>query len=187
MNAVIEQQRTPVDVSTLADGDCLRVLITQVVDAPWGNSRRGPRDEAKTAEIKASIAEVGVNQSVTVRPNEDDNTLELLAGYGRRDLSLELGLNDIPVVVRVCDEEAAKAIGINENLQREDASVVDEVVFCQSYVSLCNGDYEEAAKRLGWNVGLVKARLKLNDCSDAVLGALREAVSYTHLTLPTKA
>lgn len=174
MNAVVKENIEMVDVSSLEDGDCLRVRISQVVDAPWGNSRRGSRDVAKTAEIKASIAVGGVNQSVTVRPNIENNTLELLAGYGRRDLSLELELEDIPVLIRICDEQEARAVGITENHQREDASIVDEIRFSQDYVSLCNGNYEDAAKYLGWTVTKVKSRLKLNDCSDAVLEALRE-------------
>lgn len=174
MNAVVQQEVVTVDVSILNDGDCLRVPIGQVVDAPWGNSRRGDRDPAKRAEFKASIAVGGVNQSVTVRPNLEDNTLELLAGYGRRDISGELGLVDIPVLIRVCDEVEARAVGIAENHQREDASIVDEIRFAQDYVSLCNADYDEAAKFLGWSIPKVKSRLKLNDCTDNVLEALRE-------------
>ena len=161
-------------VNELRDGDCLRVPLAVLVDAPWGNVRQGERDPNKYAELKASIRRRGVVQAITVRPNEDDNTLEVLAGYGRRDGSKEEGLSDIPVVIKRVDDKEGIAIGLAENLQRDDLSIVDEIRTCQQYVSLHDADYEEAAKALGWSERIVRGRLKLNDCSDAVMEALKE-------------
>lgn len=162
------------DVSELQDGQCLRVPLAVLVDAPWGNVRRGKRNPSKFGDLKSSIAGRGVVQGITVRPNDDDNTLETLAGYGRRDASRELGLADIPVVVKRVDDKEGIAIGLTENLQREDLTIRDEVVMSQQFVSLADGDYAEAARALGWGERKVRARIKLNDCSAKVLEALAE-------------
>lgn len=162
------------DVTTLSDGQCLRVPLEMLVDAPWGNVRRGERNPQKFEELKTSIAARGVIQGITVRPNDEDNTLETLAGYGRRDASRAAGLEDIPVIIKRVDDKEGIAIGLAENLQREDLSIRDEIIMSQQFVSLADGDYEEAARALGWDERKVRARIRLNDCSRAVLDALGE-------------
>ena len=162
------------DVTTLSDGQCLRVPLEMLVDAPWGNVRRGERNPQKFEELKTSIAARGVIQGITVRPNDEDNTLETLAGYGRRDASRAAGLEDIPVIIKRVDDKEGIAIGLAENLQREDLSIRDEIIMSQQFVSLADGDYEEAARALGWDERKVRARIRLNDCSSAVLDALGE-------------
>jgi ParB/RepB/Spo0J family partition protein len=159
-------------VSELKDGACLRVPLGMLVDAPWGNVRRGKRNERKYGELRDSIAQRGVVQAITVRPNEDENTLEVLAGYGRREASAEVGVDDIPVVIKRVDDKEAMAIGLAENLQREDLSITDEIKVAQQYVSLFDADYEEAAKAIGWPERKIRGRLKLNDCTPDVLEAL---------------
>lgn len=162
------------DVTTLSDGQCLRVPLEMLVDAPWGNVRRGARNTQKFEDLKTSIAARGVIQGITVRPNDENNTLETLAGYGRRDASRAAGLSDIPVIIKRVDDKEGIAIGLAENLQREDLTIRDEIIMSQQFVSLADGDYEEAARALGWDERKVRARIRLNDCSSAVLDALGE-------------
>ena len=161
-------------VSELKDGECLRVPLAALVDAPWGNVRQGKRDPKKYAELLDSIKGGGVTQSITIRPNDEDNTLEVLAGYGRRQAAEEAGHSDIPAVIKRVDDREAMAIGLSENLNREDLSILDEIKISQSFVSLFDADYEEAANRVGWTERQLRARLKLNDCSESVLTALGE-------------
>lgn len=160
------------NVSELTDGACLRVPLSMLVDAPWGNVRKGKRNPANYEELKQSIQIRGVVQSVAVRPNDTDNTLEVLAGYGRRDASREVGRDDIPVVIKRVDDKEGIAIGLAENLQREDLNIVDAIRIAQQFISLHDGDYEEASKAVGWDVRVLKGRLKLNDCTEKVLDAL---------------
>lgn len=163
-------------VSQLQDGECLRVPLNILVDAPWGNVRREERSKAKFEELKGSIKQRGVVQSIAVRPNDEENTLEVLAGYGRRDASAEVGEVDIPAVIMRVDDKEGMAIGLAENLQREDLSIVDEIRIAQQYVSAFDADYEEAAKAIGWSEKLLKGRLKLNDCAEPVLDALAKGL-----------
>ena len=161
-------------VSELRDGDTLRVPIAMLVDAPWGNVRRGERDPKKLAELRESIRRQGVVQGITLRPNDDDNTLEVLAGYGRRQIAIEEGHDDIPAVIKRVGDKEGIAIGLSENLDRDDLSVVDEIEVAARYISLFDADYEEATKILGWSERKLKGRLKLNDCAPSVMDALRK-------------
>ena len=161
-------------VSELRDGDTLRVPIALLVDAPWGNVRRGERDPQKLAELRESIRRQGVVQGITLRPNDDDNTLEILAGYGRRQIAMEEGHEDIPAVIKRVGDKEGIAIGLSENLDRDDLSIVDEIEVAQRYISLFDADYEEATKILGWSERKLKGRLKLNDCAPPVMDALRQ-------------
>lgn len=162
------------EVRELKNGQCLRVPLAILSDAPWGNVRKRRRDPRKYAELKESVAQRGVVQAITVRPNEENNTLEVLAGYGRRQASIDAGKDDIPVVIMKVDDREAMAIGLAENLQREDLSITDEIRLSQELVSFHDADYEEAAKALGWAVRKIRGRLKLNECSEKVLGALAD-------------
>ncbi len=143
----------------------------------------------------ASVAKHGVTQGVTVRPSPTQpGKFELLAGYGRKDASLANAIIDIParimdIPARIMDvsDQQAMEIMLSENLDREDISIVDEARAAQSYISLYNGDYEEAALRLGWDIRKVRARLLLMKLSPLVLEALEdEKILLGHAQLLTQ-
>ncbi|NKC01845.1 MAG: ParB/RepB/Spo0J family partition protein [Pseudomonadales bacterium] len=159
-------------IDAMTDGTCVRVPLNILTPAPWGNVRKSARNSKKREDLKQSISSKGVLQAITVRPNNTGEALEVLAGNGRWELSQELGLLDIPVVVKHCSDKEGIAIGLAENLEREDLTLRDEIEMAQACVSYADGDYEEASKVLGWDIRKVRGRLKLNQCSDSVLSAL---------------
>ncbi|MGB5337061.1 MAG: ParB/RepB/Spo0J family partition protein, partial [Woeseiaceae bacterium] len=158
----------------MKDGDTLRVPLIMLVDAPWGNVRKGERNKRKFDELRNSIRRQGVVQGITLRPNDEDNTLEVLAGYGRRLIAVQEGHEDIPAVIKRVGDKEGIAIGLSENLDRDDLSIVDEIEAAQRFISALDADYEEAAKVLGWSERKLKGRLKLNDCTAAVMDELRK-------------
>lgn len=112
---------------------------------------------------------------VTVRINpEDPKKLQLIAGYGRVEVSNLEGYYDIPAVFKVADDRSGYAMTMAENLNRESLSVADEIVASQKFISYYNGDYEAAAADLNWNVKKLRGRLLLNQCTEKVISALRE-------------
>lgn len=93
-----------------------------------GRGRYQPRrnfDEDKLRELADSIAAQGVVQPVVVRPVEDGR-YELIAGERRWRAAQLAGLSDIPVVVREVDDQAAMAMGLIENIQRDDLNPLEE-------------------------------------------------------------
>ncbi|WP_457668496.1 ParB/RepB/Spo0J family partition protein [Thiolapillus sp.] len=82
-------------------------------------------DEDRLRELADSIAAQGVVQPVVVRPAGDD-TYELIAGERRWRAAQLAGLTEIPVVVRDVDDQAAMAMGLIENIQRDDLNPLEE-------------------------------------------------------------
>ena len=170
MNAAVELQ----DYSYLKDGDCIRAPLSVIDPLPCGNVRKKRNPVAFEALRNAIRMANGVTQGVTVRVNPDDPArLQLLAGYGRFEVSTLEGFDDIPAVVKVVDDKEAEAIMLSENLDREDLSIADEIVAAQRFISHYDGDYEAAAAQLGWSAKRLRGRLLLNNCTDVVLEALR--------------
>lgn len=90
--------------------------------------RHQPRrdfDPDSLRELADSIAAQGVIQPIVVRPVEEDR-YEIIAGERRWRASQQAGLQDIPVVVREVDEQTAMAMGLIENIQRDDLNPLEE-------------------------------------------------------------
>ena len=85
--------------SQLEDGAAINVSPSVLVDFKFGNKRRN-RPSKDYDQIKASIEAQGILQNLVTRPHpEDDTKLELLAGYGRKDIAIDLALVEVPVKV----------------------------------------------------------------------------------------
>lgn len=165
-----------IDYSVLLDGTAVNVPVELIDDFPTGNIRRD-RDPASFDDLCKSVAQTGVTQAITVRPNPSNPTrLEALAGYGRLEASKVVKLDEIPVVVKQVDDKVALQIMLDENLKRQDLSIADEIIAAQRYVSYFDGDYDSAAKQLGWSIARLKGRLLLNKCTEKVLDALHKGI-----------
>ncbi len=82
-------------------------------------------DEDRLRELADSIAAQGVVQPAVVRP-VGDGKYELIAGERRWRAAQLAGLSEIPVVVRDVDDQAAMAMGLIENIQRDDLNPLEE-------------------------------------------------------------
>ncbi len=82
-------------------------------------------DEDKLRELADSIAAQGVVQPVVVR-EVGEGKYELIAGERRWRAAQLAGLAEIPVVLRNVDDQAAMAMGLIENIQRDDLNPLEE-------------------------------------------------------------
>lgn len=87
---------------------------------------RREMDEHTLQELAQSIKQQGLLQPVIVRELETAGDYEILAGERRWRASQLAGLTDIPVIIKNVDDQTAMAIGLVENLQREDLNPVDQ-------------------------------------------------------------
>ena len=83
-------------------------------------NRMRPLDDAKVAELAASIAELGLLQPIGVRP---DGTL--VYGYHRLEACKQLGWTEIPAVVVDGDDLRAELAEISENLIRNELTLLE--------------------------------------------------------------
>jgi ParB family chromosome partitioning protein len=109
---------------------------------------RTKMDAESLNELAASIKAQGLMQPVLVRPAGADR-YELIAGERRWRAARIAGLAEVPVVVRDVPDQAALAMSLIENIQREDLNPLEEAQGVQRLVSEFKLTHQEAADAIG--------------------------------------
>ncbi len=91
---------------------------------------RRDMDPQALEELAHSIRNHGVMQPIVVRPI-GDNRYEIIAGERRWRATQQAGLDTIPAMVREVADEAAIAMALIENIQREDLNPLEEALALQ--------------------------------------------------------
>lgn len=108
----------------------------QLKDLPVDLIQRGkyqPRrdmDPQALEELANSIRVQGVMQPIVVRPI-GEGRYEIIAGERRWRATQQAGLDSIPAVIRDVPDEAAIAMALIENIQREDLNPIEEAIALQ--------------------------------------------------------
>ncbi|NHZ38195.1 ParB/RepB/Spo0J family partition protein [Massilia rubra] len=123
-------------------------------------------DEGALNELAASIKTQGIMQPVLVRPIGQDTLTgavryEIIAGERRFRAAQLAGLNEIPVLVRDVDDQAAAAMALIENIQREDLNPLEEAQGIHRLISDFNFTHEQAASAVGRSRSAVSNLLRL--------------------------
>ncbi|HEV7856574.1 MAG TPA: ParB/RepB/Spo0J family partition protein, partial [Herminiimonas sp.] len=102
----------------------------QIADMQAGKYQPRTRmDEGALNELAASIKAQGLLQAILVRPIAPHNgqpRYEIIAGERRFRAAQLAGLTEVPVLVKEVDDEAAAAMALIENIQREDLNPLEE-------------------------------------------------------------
>jgi ParB family chromosome partitioning protein len=105
-------------------------------------------DSEALAELADSIRVQGVIQPILVRPI-GDSRYEIIAGERRFRAAQMAGLAEVPVTVRDVPDEAALAMALIENIQREDLNPLEEAQGVQRLVREFDFTHEQAAAAIG--------------------------------------
>ena len=105
-------------------------------------------DEHALAELAASIRSQGLMQPLLVRPLGGER-YELIAGERRWRAAQMAGLEQVPALVREVPDEAALAMALIENIQREDLNPMEEAAGIQRLVDEFRMTHEQAADAVG--------------------------------------
>ncbi len=105
-------------------------------------------DRAALAELSASIKAQGLMQPLLVRP-VDGGRYELIAGERRWRAAQMAGLAEVPALVREVPDEAALAMSLIENIQREDLNPMEEAAGLQRLIDEFRMTHEQAADAVG--------------------------------------
>jgi len=128
---------------------------------------RGRMDEASLAELADSIREQGVVQPILVRP-VDGGRFEIIAGERRWRAAQRAGLREVPVQVKVASDQAALALALIENIQREDLNPLDEAHGLARLIEEFGLTHEAAAKAVGRSRSAVTNLLRLTQLAQPV-------------------
>lgn len=136
------------------------------IELPADNPRRELGD---VAELARSIAAVGLLEPLVVTPR--DGRYLLVCGARRHAAARQLGLDEVPVVVRELDERERREAMLIENLQREDLHVLEEAAAYQGLVEL-GLSQRKIAERVGRSQSHVSKRVALLELPAEVRGDL---------------
>jgi len=109
---------------------------------------RTKMDQQALAELAASIRSQGMIQPLLVRP-VDRERYELIAGERRWRAAQMAGLDEVPALVREVPDEAALAMSLIENIQRENLNPMEEAAGVQRLVDEFKMTHERAADAVG--------------------------------------
>jgi ParB family chromosome partitioning protein len=121
-----------------------RMIPVEDIDRNPDQPRRGLGD---MAELVASVREKGILEPVLVRPQ--NGRFQIVAGERRFEAALQVGLDEVPCVVRETSDAEAMELALIENLQRRDLTPLEEADGLQSLADQHRYTHEKMAARLG--------------------------------------
>ncbi|MDX1594024.1 MAG: ParB/RepB/Spo0J family partition protein [Gammaproteobacteria bacterium] len=138
--------------------------------------RYQPRSDMRSdslEELADSIRAQGVVQPVVVRPIGEER-YELIAGERRWRAAQLAGLHEIPAVVRDVPDEAAVAMALIENIQRENLNPLEEARALDRLVKEFGLTHAGAAGAVGRSRAAVSNLLRLLELEAEVKGLVEE-------------
>ena len=125
------------------------------------------------SELMASIAEKGIIEPIIVR--QRGRRFQIVAGERRYQAAVQVGLREIPIVIREADDNEIIEIALIENIQRKDLTPFEEAEALQGLAERCGYTHEDMARRLGKSRTSVTESLALNQMPDEVKNLCRLA------------
>ncbi len=136
---------------------------------------RSRMDQTALAELAASIRVQGLMQPLLVRPLEHDR-YELIAGERRWRAAQMAGLEQVPALVREVPDEAALAMSLIENIQRENLNPIEEAAGLQRLVDEFRMTHEQVADAVGRSRSATTNLLRLLKLAKPVQQMLMEGM-----------
>jgi ParB family chromosome partitioning protein len=128
-------------------------------------------DEGALYELAESIKAQGIMQPILVRrlsAGPNDGKYEIIAGERRFRAAKLAGLDSVPVLVRDVPDEAAAAMSLIENIQREDLNPLEEALGLSRLVKEFGLTHELAAQAVGRSRSAASNLLRLLNLADPV-------------------
>jgi ParB family chromosome partitioning protein len=134
---------------------------------------RSYMDDAALKELAASIKAQGIMQPILVRPVAGGK-FEIIAGERRWRASRIAGLESVPVLVREVPDNAALAMALIENIQREDLNPLEQAIGIQRLVHEFGATHDQAADMVGRSRSAVTNLLRLLTLAEPVRDLLQQ-------------
>ena len=158
--------------STSKQNDVLRDLKVEQLK-PGKYQPRSRMDEASLNELAASIRVQGVMQPILARELPEGG-YEIIAGERRWRAAQLAELKIVPVIVRKVPDNAALAMALIENIQREDLNPLEEAIGIQRLIDEFQMTHQAAADAVGRSRSAASNLLRLLKLPQAVQDMLME-------------
>lgn len=113
------------------------------------------------SELMASIAEKGIIEPLIVR--QQGSRYQIVAGERRYQAAVQVGVSELPVIIREADESELLELALIENIQRKDLTAFEESEALHALVVRFDYTHEQLAKRLGKSRTTVTELLTLHE------------------------
>ncbi|MBA6409229.1 ParB/RepB/Spo0J family partition protein [Pseudoalteromonas sp. 5Ae-yellow] len=128
---------------------------------------RKDMSEEALEELASSIRSQGIIQPIVVRPIAQ-NSFEIIAGERRWRAAQIAKLETVPCIIKDVPDEAAVAIALIENIQREDLNAMEEAVALNRLLSEFELTHQQVADAVGKSRTTVTNLLRLNNLNSDV-------------------
>ncbi len=125
------------------------------------------------SELMASVAEKGIIEPLIVR--QRGRRYQIVAGERRYQAAVQVGLRELPVVIRDVDDNEIIEVALVENIQRRDLGPFEEAEALRNLADRCGYTHEDLAKRLGKSRTAITESLALASMPDEVRNLCRLA------------
>lgn len=153
------------DDVTQTSGDLRNLAITQL--QPGKYQPRTHMDAESLQSLAESINAQGLMQPILVR-EIDAGRYEIIAGERRWRAAQLAGLHEVPSMIRVVADDAALAMALIENIQRENLNPLEEASGIQRLIDEFGMTHQVAAQAVGRSRSAVSNLLRLLNLSKTV-------------------
>jgi len=154
-------------------GERLAHLPLDQIQSGKYQPRRDMNPEA-LQELAESIRAQGIIQPIVVRPLKNHNKYEIIAGERRWRASGLAGLSEIPVIIRDIPDEAAIAMALIENIQRESLNPIEEAIALQKLIDEFKMTHQQVAEAVGKSRTSITNILRLLALNEEVKSLLEQ-------------
>jgi ParB family chromosome partitioning protein len=133
------------------------------------------------SELMASVAEKGIIEPLIVR--QRGARYQIIAGERRYHAAVQVGLRDVPVIIREVDDAEVMELALVENLQRKDLTAFEESEALHQLAHRCSYTHEDMARKLGKSRTSITESLSLQNMPEEVRNLCRLADITSKSTL----
>lgn len=164
------QDTTEQSDDVVTSKDVLKNLPVEYLQPGQYQPRKDMHPEA-LEELAASIKAQGIMQPIVVRaisPNSNNTKYEIIAGERRWRAAQMAGLHEVPAILRDVADEAAIAMALIENIQRENLNPMEEAVALHRLQEEFELTQQQVADAVGKSRVTVTNLLRLMNLNDDV-------------------
>lgn len=163
--ANLRQHQADTHSQPVANGDLRTLALNEL--QPGKFQPRRDMSQVALEELATSIRQQGIIQPIVVRPLADGG-YEILAGERRWRAARIAGLSQVPCLIKDVADKEAMAIGLIENIQREDLNVIEESRALSRLIEEFGFTHLSVAEAVGKSRSTVSNLLRLAQLNDEV-------------------
>ena len=153
-------------------GEGLMSLRISAIE-PNKDQPRDRFDQTALSELADSIREHGVLQPIVVR-SMPGGSYQIIAGERRWRAAKLAGRKEVPVVIIEADDRKVMELGLIENLQREDLTIIEEAMGYRVLMETYGFTQEQVARRMGKSRPVIANALRILNLSPEALNRLEK-------------